>query len=71
MVKKQSAGWAQPLVFYLLRIPGLRLASCKRIINESGFSDHTANPVDYAENYLKKSYSYVRISHTRMIRNNP
>jgi hypothetical protein len=56
--KKQSAGWAQPLVFLLIRIPGLRFTSSNGIIGESLFSSHTANPVDSFGIYLKKvSYS--------------
>ena len=54
LVKKQSAGWAQPLVFLLIRIPGLRLASSNGIIGESLFFSHTAIPVDSVRNYLKK-----------------
>jgi hypothetical protein len=55
LVKKQSAGWAQPLVFLLIRIPGLRLASSNGIISEGPFFGHTANPVDSFGIYLKES----------------
>jgi hypothetical protein len=55
-VEKQSAGWAQPLIFLLIRIPGLRLASSKRIINDSVFLNHTANPVDFAGIHLNNQY---------------
>jgi hypothetical protein len=56
MAEKQSAGWAQPLVFLLIRIPGLRLASSNGIFRESHFFSHTGIAVDSVGNYLKKSY---------------
>lgn len=65
MVEKQSAGWAQPLVFLLIRIPGLRLASANGIISERPFFGYTANPVDSLGIYLKKSYVYVRNARPR------
>lgn len=55
LVEKQSAGWAQPLVFLLIRIPGLRLASSNGIISERCIFGHTVNPVDSLGIYLKKS----------------
>jgi hypothetical protein len=55
LAEKWSAGWAQPLVFLLIRIPGLRLTSSSGIIDDKPFSGHTANPVDYVGIYLKKS----------------
>lgn len=66
-MEKQSAGWAQPLVFLLIRIPGLRLASSNGIISERPFFGHTANPVDCLGIYLKKSYVYVRSARPRAV----
>jgi hypothetical protein len=45
MVEKEGGGWAQPLVFFIIRIPDLRLVSPRRIMATQLLLRYTANPV--------------------------